>query len=87
MGKGGFNSQKIFKYVRLAALLGPGAYMAMQPNTPADKIAEVLRIYTGYDMRSGAFHAQKLGQGWGPYLAAVATTYGIPKLAGIIRGL
>ncbi len=87
VGKGGFNSQKIMKYVRLAALGGPAIAAAMGTGTPQEKVKVALRQYTGFDMASGQFVPSELAKGWTPYLAAVLTTYGIPKIAGIIRGL
>ena len=86
MSKGGFNSQKIMKYVRLAALVGPGAQAVMQYGAKDGAVHALLR-YTGFDMRTGQFNGSALASGWGPYLASVAVTYGIPKLAGMIRGL
>ena len=83
----GFNTQKIFKYLRLAALLGPAAGCAVRPVSNEEKIRDILVRYTGYDMRNNTFNGGALVQGWGPYVASVAVTYGIPKLAGIIRGL
>ena len=83
----GFNTQSLMKYVRLAALAGPGIAVAMQNDTAQNKIRNGLLNYTGFDMYSGSFDAAALMRGWGPYAASVAVTYGIPKLAGILRGL
>ena len=83
---GGFNSQKIMKYVRLAALGAPAIIAVLEPGTPVQKAQKALQLYTGVGP-TGEFRWDKLVQGWTPYLAAVATTYGIPKLAGMIRGL
>ena len=83
----GFNTQKIMKYVRLAALVAPAAFHAVRAGTPEYKARNIIMRYTGFDMNDGRFHGQYLAEGWGPYVAAVATTYGIPKLAGMIRGL
>ena len=83
----GFNTQKIMKYIRLAALGAPAARVAMLQTSGPDKIRRGLEAYTGFNIETGQFNAAKLAEGWGPYVAAVATTYGIPKLAGIIRGL
>ena len=84
---GGFNSQKIMKYIRLVALGAPVATALMSPADNAEKVDMVIRNYTGYSPKYGNFHAERLAAGWAPYLASVVTTYGIPKLAGIIRGL
>lgn len=84
--KGGFNTQKLFKFVRLGALVIPGATIAMSTATPSDKMKRITAAYTG--VRSdGSFHFEDLKRGWLPYLASIGVTYGIPKLAGIIRGL
>ncbi len=88
MGKrGGFSTQKLFKIVRLAGLLLPAAGVAMGPGTTDNKAAVIGRMYTGYDYKQKKFNWQWLAQGWTGYLAAVGVTYGIPKLAGLIRGL
>jgi hypothetical protein len=85
--KGGFNTQKIFKYVRWAALGAPAARIAtLQTSTP-DKLRRGIEAYTGYNIENGQFNLGKLAEGWGPYLTASVTTYGIPKLISIIRGL
>jgi len=88
VGKNGFNTQKIMKYVRLAALAAPAAITAINPNqTPESKVKEIMHKYTGFNMNTGKFDAAALMQGWAPFAAATVVTYGIPKLAGIIRGL
>lgn len=88
MGKrGGFNTQKIFKYVRLAALAAPAASEALSTRTTQDKINRIVEKYTGYYMPSGTFTLGKLAEGYGPLLAATVATYGIPKLASMLRGL
>jgi len=82
----GFNTQKMFKLIRLAALAMPAAGVAMGPGSAQEKILSALQLYTG--ARPGApFRADKLAEGWMPFLAATAVTYGIPKLTGILRGL
>ena len=83
----GFNPQKLMKYIRLAALVAPAAQAAIGPGDPATKVATAIMNYTGYNIQNGSFAFSRLGKGWMPYLSAVAVTYGIPKLAGIIRGL
>ena len=82
----GINTQKIMKYVRLAALAAPAAFVAMGTATPQEKIRIGLQRYTGFNMLNGTFDFKELAKGWGPYVGAVVTTYGIPKLAGLIRG-
>ena len=87
VGKSGFNTQKIMKYVRLAALGAPAAAIAMGAGTPEQKIRSGIVRYTGFNMDTGEFSFASLAKGWTPFAAATAVTYGIPKLAGIIRGL
>ena len=87
VGKGGFNSQKIMKYVRLAALGAPAAMAAVGAGTPEQKLKVGVKFYTGVDLNDGSFNWQALAQGWTPYLASILVTHGIPKVAGIIRGL
>lgn len=86
MGKrNGFNTQKIFKYVRLGALAMPAATTLMTYGLNENGLKSVIHNYTGF--RDGQFDASKLMIGWGPYLASIVTTYGIPKVASILRGL
>ena len=83
----GFNSQKIMKYVRLAALGGPAIGVAMSTRSNPEKVRAALVQYTGVDIATGSFNGAELAKGWTPYLASILVTYGIPKLAGMIRGL
>ena len=83
---GGFNTQKIFKLVRMAALVMPAAGIAMSGDSTANKISNIKRDYFGIEP-DGRVNLGALAKGWGPYLMAIGVTYGIPKLAGIIRGL
>lgn len=81
----------VFKWLRIGALVAPGAVVAAQPMKLDQKLNEIFRLYTGvnvkHSMESNAlqFDAGRLAMGWLPYLATVLTTYGIPKIAGIIR--
>jgi len=75
------------KWIRIGALVAPGVVSFTGPGTLEDKIDNALWKYTGYSTKHGTWDWSALSQGWGPYLAAVLTTYGIPKLAGIIRRL
>lgn len=83
----GFNTQKLMKYIRLAALAAPAASAVMSHGANAVGANLAVARYTGYDIQGNRFSLDYLKQGWMPYLAAVAATYGIPKIAGIIRGL
>ena len=83
----GFNSQKIMKFVRLAALAAPVIGQAVRQDSLENKAMHVMRAYTGVNIQTGQFSGAALVAGWTPYLASVLATYGIPKVAGIIRGL
>lgn len=86
--KGGKNTTAtLFKLVRLGALVAPAAYIAVQPWDTKFKVRIGMKRYTGFDIETGEWHAGDLLKGWGPYLGAVVATYGIPKIAGIIRRL
>lgn len=87
VGKKSFNTQKLFKYVRLGALAAPIAGVALSSMSTEDKIRNIARNLTGYDYKYGVFDWKWLAQGYGPFVAASAVTYGIPKLTSIIRGL
>ena len=89
MAKRGFlNTQTIFKLLRTAALLGPAAVKALEPGaTIQKKLGNILEIYTGFDMDSGQWYAHRLAEGWLPFIATTAVTYGVGKLAGMIRRL
>ena len=81
----------VFKWLRVAALVGPGVETAVRlhrEHNPTDVIvSEVLGVYTGFDFRNRKWDLGKMAYGWGPFLGAVLATYGIPKIAGIIRKL
>lgn len=85
--KQGFSTQKLFKYVRLAALVAPTAAVVLSKKTNYDRARYGTRWLTGYDFHTGKFSLDDLAKGWLPYLASVGVTYGIPKIAGMIRGL
>lgn len=87
--RSGFSANSMFKWIRIGALVGPGAaeLMGVTGHDVSHRPAWVLSYYTGYDISDGGFYPDRLKIGWGPYLMAVLTTYGIPKLAGIIRRL
>lgn len=84
--RGGKNLQgTIFKWIRVAALVAPGVKAAIEGNTMEEKVAYVMAKYTGYESWNHKFNWAQLVEGYGPFLAAVLATYGIPKIAGIIR--
>jgi len=87
-GGGGKNLQgTVFKWIRIGALVAPGVYAAMQGGTWQERLSYALAKYTGYEAWNGQFNAGQLVEGYGPFLAATLATYGIPKIAGIIRRL
>lgn len=84
--RSGFNTQKIFKIARMAALVAPAATTLMSTGFNAEGAAQVMQKYTG--IRPGApFRFDKLVEGYLPFLATSAITYAIPKVSGILRGL
>jgi len=86
---GGKNLQTtVFKWLRIAALVGPGVSMAVTPGRSTEaKVSDILSIYTGYSIEQKNFQMERLATGWTPFLMATLATYGIPKIAGIIRRL
>jgi len=85
--------QTAFKYLRIGALAAPGAIYAAQPLALDQKLNEIFRVYTGVNVKHSIesnefqFDWKRLLMGWGPFLGATLMTYGIPKIAGIIRRL
>lgn len=73
------------KFVRIGALLGPGAFAMMQNVSNTRKITLALRYYTGFDIESGIYRFEDLATGWLPYLSSVMVTRGIQKVSGILR--
>ena len=81
-------TQQAFKWIRIGALVAPAAQeLVFGADTMPGKIRHTLRRYTGYDYFAGTWDAGALLEGWGPYLGAVLATYGIPKIASILRRL
>lgn len=88
MGKGGKSLQRtVFKWLRIAALVGPGAVAFTKGGTTEEKLSYVLAKYTGYQAWDERFNFSQLVEGYGPFLVTTLVTYGIPKIAGIIRRL
>jgi len=83
--------QTVFKYLRLGSLAAPGLIYATQPLKLDQKLNEIFRVYSGVNIKHSIesnefqFDWKRLAMGWGPFLATTLVTYGIPKLAGIIR--
>lgn len=88
MGKrGGFNTQKLFKAVRMVALIAPLAKVALGPGTADQKVNTGVAIMSGYDMNTGTFAMERLAKGWGPYVVTSIMTVIVPKITGFIRGI
>jgi len=88
--RGGGNSiqRTAFKWIRIGALAAPAIVeFAFGADTPSGKAFHTIRRYTGFDFYTKTWDITNLIEGWGPYLGAVLTTYGIPKIAGILRRL
>jgi len=83
----------VFKYLRLGSLAAPGLIYAAQKLPLDQKLNEIFRVYSGVNVKHSIesnefqFDWKRLMMGWGPFLATTLVTYGIPKLAGIIRRL
>jgi len=81
-------TQQAFKWIRIGALAAPAIVeFAFGQDTPSGKVFHTIRRYTGFDFYTRKFEFGNLTEGWGPYVGAVLTTYGIPKLVSIIRRL
>ena len=85
--RGGKSLQRtLFKYMRIGALVAPQGYnMLKYPGDWERNVADFLYDYFGYNPADGSWKLERLAKGWGPFMAACLTTYGIPKLVGIIR--
>lgn len=87
--KGGKSiTRTAFKFIRLAALVAPGASeMLIHKGNIQKGIGGAIGLYTGFDLNQRNFDASRLTRGWGPYVLASIITHGIPKLTSIIRRL
>ena len=81
------NFQKIYGLIRKGALILPAAITLTGAGTMESKLKEIMRKYTGFNVRTGKWNPQDLILGWGAYLGAILGTVGIPKIASILRGL
>lgn len=93
-GKGGKRmgksiQQTAFKWLRIGALAAPAVYAYQHPfnNDPKYRLIDGVKYYTGYNLETGVFDWNDLAKGWGAFLGATVATYGIPKIAGILRKL
>jgi len=82
-----FNMNRIFKYVRMASVAAPAVAAVVERGLTMEAAKAALHRYSGYDIDRGVFEPQKLIEGWGPFLATTAVTYGIQKLSAILRRL
>lgn len=80
-------AQQAMKWIRIGALVAPAVNDIVTQDSMENKLRMLSQHYTGYDPVTGTFNFADLAAGWGPYLGAVLTTYGIPKIASIIRRL
>ena len=85
--KRGFGSHTIYKYVRLVAAGAPIIKGVAQHGLTIDAGVEAVKGYTGVDLMTGQFNLGDAIAGWTPAAVATAFTYGVPKLAGMIRRL
>jgi len=76
-----------YKWIRFGALVAPAAAVAIGPGTPYGKLRTGIHKYTGFNIDDQSWKIERLLQGWGPYVGAILATYGIPKLAAILRRL
>lgn len=83
----GFGTRTIFKWLRIISLVAPGVYEATRPGDFSQKTRNVVGRYTGVDVATGAFDGKLLLGGWIPHIVVTLLTYGVGKLAGIIRRL
>jgi len=75
----------VFKWMRVGAIFAPGLAIAVQKKSTEAKVEEVVEAYFGYNIPQKKMVFSSLLRGWGPFIGATLVTYGIPKLAGILR--
>ena len=87
-GRGGGKSlqRTIFKWLRVGALVAPGVIRAAAQGPWDKKLHAGVLGYAGINM-DGKFDSRVLLNCWTPFLAVTAMTYGIPKIANILRRL
>lgn len=84
----GFNTQSIFKFVRIGALVLPAAHQIMShPGDTKGALNGISQDYFGVDLNTGLFKWDRLARGWMPFIGAMVTTWGIPKIGSILRRL
>lgn len=85
MGKRGFNTQKIYSIMRIAALALPAAGIAMSQDDTATKLVKAQRAYFGWDPNKRIWSPSLMLEGWGPAIGATVVTALVPKLGSMIR--
>ena len=80
-------TQQAFKWIRVGALVAPEVAEVMRYGFNRDTIRTMIAHKTGYNIDSGTWSAGDLTAGWLPYVASVVVTYGVPKIASILRRL
>lgn len=86
--KNGFSTQKLFKFVRIGALVAPVVIIATTPGLSiAQKIERGLTQYTGYHFGTKEWKWENMIPGWAPFVGASLATVGIPKIISFIRRL
>ena len=77
----------IGKFIKIGALVAPGAASFMERGLNINGLEGALYRYTGYSITRGAWEPAGLAQGWMPYIASSLIITGISKLNGIIKRL
>lgn len=77
--------QSLFKWIRLGSIVAPGlGRYAEIRGSPMFKIEGAIKSYAGI-RTDNIFDGELLMRMWTPLLATTLVTYGIPKIAGILR--
>lgn len=81
----GFTVQSLFKWIRLGSVVAPGVgrYAEIR-GSPMFKLEGAIKSYAGI-RTDNIFDWSLLGRMWTPLLATTLVTYGIPKIAGMLR--
>jgi len=75
----------VFKWLRIGALVAPAGAIAIGTDSNEAKIEQFVEAYFGYNIPQKKMVWTSLLRGWGPFIGATLVTYGIPKIAGILR--
>ena len=82
-----FNTQKLFKWVRVGSLLGPAVISALEPGTLEVKAKRIFHKYTGLNPVTGAFSWEYGLETYKPFIFTTAITAVVPKIGAFIKGL